>query len=305
VITVVGEALLDLVAEGAAKSFAARPGGSPANVAVGLARLGGAVTLATCLGDDLPGRIVDDHLTASGVAIQKLPSPSSATSLALAAIDEHGGADYSFHLAWDPTAIPDLDPACRCVHTGSLATAIEPGATVVERVLARARERGVTVSYDPNIRPVLLGERETERARVERRVSASDIVKASAEDVAWLYPGEDPHAAARKWAGMGPSLVVLTKDADGAFALTASAEMSVAARPVRVKDTVGAGDAFAAGLLDALLRADLLGEGGSERLAALDESELAAHLDFASLVAAKTCERTGANPPTRAELTAG
>ncbi|GAB3652515.1 carbohydrate kinase family protein [Glycomyces tarimensis] len=303
-ITVVGEALLDLVSDDEPRDFAARPGGSPANVAVGLARLDDRVTLATCLGDDLPGRLVGDHLRDSGVTVERLPAATAATSLALASIAEDGSADYSFHLAWDPTAVPELDPDCRCVHTGSLATALEPGAAVVEGALERARRRGVTVSYDPNIRPILLGDREVERRRVERQVSGSDIVKASAEDVDWLYPGEDPHAVARKWVSTGPALVVLTRDSDGACALTASTEAAVTARPVTVRDTVGAGDAFTAGLLDALLRADLLGAVRRERLAGVGSAELAELIGFAALVAAKTCERTGANPPTRAELEA-
>ncbi|MEU6858947.1 carbohydrate kinase [Glycomyces sp. NPDC046736] len=297
-ITVVGEALLDLVAGGDTTRFDARPGGSPANVAVGLARLGTPVALATRLADDLPGRIIAGHLEANGVRVERLPGDTDRTSLALAAIGADGGADYSFHLSWDPTAMPDLPKDCACLHTGSLATALEPGASAVEALLDRARQTGVPISYDPNVRPMLLGDRKTERERVERHVAGADVVKVSEEDLAWLYPGETPQGIARKWATSGPSLVVLTRGARGATGFNTATEVEVKAPKVTVKDTVGAGDAFTAALLDSLTRTDLLRPG----LTDLDPESLTPHLTFAAKVAAITCERTGAEPPTRAEL---
>jgi fructokinase len=302
VITVVGEALLDLVADGDATRFDARPGGSPANVAVGLARLGTAVTLATCLADDLPGRLVTEHLTSNGVDLRRLPAATDRTSLALAAIGEDGGADYSFHLTWDPTTMPDLPEDCVCLHSGSLATALEPGAGAVAALTARARRIGTTISYDPNIRSMLLGDNTTEREHVERYVSGADVVKVSEEDLAWLYPTEDPLAVVRKWSTAGPALVVLTRGAGGVTALNAAAEVRVEARTVKVKDTVGAGDAFTSGLLDSLDRAALLGPGTRDSLADLTAEALSPHIAFAAEVAAITCERIGAEPPTRAEL---
>lgn len=305
-ITVVGEALLDLIAKPGARAFAAHPGGSPANVALGLARLGTPVVLATQLGDDLPGRLVVTHLEASGVVVELLPARSSATSIALASVDHAGAATYDFRIAWDVTKPPLLSPDCVCLHTGSIATALEPGAALVEALAQSQRRHGTaTISLDPNIRPSLLGSAEVERARVERQVAFSDIVKVSAEDLRWLYPGEDPGEVARAWISLGPTLVVVTLGADGAYGLTRHAEALRGAPAVTVADSVGAGDAFTAGLLDALRRTELLGRARQSRLAAITSSELADVLDFAIEVAGMTCGRPGADPPSRAELRPG
>lgn len=303
-ITVVGEALLDLVAEPGGRSFAAHPGGSPANVAVGLARLGAPVTLATQLADDLAGRLVGEHLRDSGVAVELLPARSPATSLALAALDSGGGATYDFRLAWDITRGPAVDPACVCLHTGSIAAALSPGAAVVDDLMASQRQRGLTISYDPNIRPSLIGARAAERARVERQVRRSDVVKASAEDLEWLYPGRAVEAVAAEWLTTGPALVVATLGAKGAYAATPAGEVARPPLAVTVVDTVGAGDAFTSGLLDELLRAGLLGGARRAALAGLDPDALADVIDFATRVAGITCARPGAHPPTRAELDA-
>ncbi|MQA27888.1 MAG: carbohydrate kinase [Micromonosporaceae bacterium] len=303
-ITVVGEALLDLVAEPDGRSFAAHPGGSPANVAVGLARLGAPVTLATQLADDLAGRLVAGHLRDSGVAVELLPGRSPATSLALAALDSGGGATYDFRLTWDITRGPAVDPDCLCLHTGSIAAALSPGATVVEDLMAGQRRRGLTISYDPNIRPSLIGAREAERARVERQVGRSDVVKASAEDLEWLYPGRDPETMAAQWLATGPALVVVTLGANGAHARSHAGAVTRPPLPITVVDTVGAGDAFTAGLLDALLRGGLLGAARRDALASLDTAALIDVIDFATRVAGITCGRPGAHPPTRAELDA-
>lgn len=246
-ITVVGEALLDLIADSDAQVFASRPGGSPANVAVGLARLGAQVTLATPLVDDLPGRIVGKHLRANDVVVQRLPAQSSATSIALAALDNDGGATYDFRIAWDVTEPPRILPDCLCLHTGSIATALYPGAAVVEDLMRTQRRGGsVTISLDPNIRPSLLGSIDGESARVERQVGLADIVKVSAEDLRWLYPGTDPRTVARDWLARGPALVVVTLGADGAYARTPRFAVTRIAPQVSVVDTVGAGDAFGA-----------------------------------------------------------
>jgi len=303
VITVVGEALLDLVASAGTRNFTAYPGGCPANVAVGLARLGYPVTLATQLGDDLPGRLVSAHLQDSGVTVQLLQARSASTSLALAAVDEHGVASYDFRLAWDLTRAPAIAADHACLHTGSLATALAPGADVVEDLIAREHRRGgITISLDPNIRPTLAGPRAAERTRVERQVGLADIVKVSAEDLGWLYPGQAARDVAVRWLASGPSLVVVTLGPEGAFAVTRAAEITRPAIPVWVADTVGAGDAFTAGLLDGLCRAEALGTAHRTRLATMGAGTLTGVIDFAARVAAVTCGRPGADPPTRADL---
>ncbi|SNR36208.1 fructokinase [Haloechinothrix alba] len=302
-ITVVGEALLDLVSNGERDVFTAHPGGSPANTAVGLARLGLPVTLATQLGDDLAGRLVREHLGSSGVALQLLPSPAPQTSLALAAVDDDGGATYDFRLSWDVAGIPRLPPECVCVHTGSLAAARPPGYAAIDELLRTyGPSREISVSFDPNIRPSLIGSREDERRRMERQVPHCDIVKVSAEDLHWLHPGQEAAAIARRWLSWGPALVIVTLGADGAWALNHAADTRVGSIPATVIDTVGAGDAFSAGLLAALHSTGLLGVGSHGLLAAMDEGALRSAVTHAARVAALTCSRAGADPPTRQEL---
>jgi fructokinase len=169
--------------------------------------------------------------------------------------------------------------------------------------LEHTRHR-VTISYDPNVRPALLGSRERARPDVEHLVGLSDVVKVSDEDLRWLYPGRPDEDVARQWLRLGPAVVVVTRGAHGVFAATA--DVAVQRRPVAIElvDTVGAGDSFTSGLLDALGRMDLLGGSRHEALAAMDESTLAGVLDAAGLVAAMTCSRPVADPPTRAEVEA-
>ncbi|MGP3987295.1 carbohydrate kinase family protein [Streptomyces sp. 3N207] len=304
-ITVVGESLIDLVGSAGERTFAALPGGSPANVAVGLARLGNQVTLATHLGDDTLGRLVREHLEHSGVRIRILPGAKEPTSLAIATLDTDGVADYDFRVAWDIHEPPVLDDSCRAVHTGSLATTLAPGADVLEAFLAAERARGaVTLSLDPNIRPSLLPSRTEVVARVERQVAMVDVVKVSTEDLRLLYPGEKDTEVARRWLASGPALVVVTRGGAGACAVTAAGEVRQPASRVDAVDTVGAGDAFTAGILDWLGQAGLLGGARRGQLAGLDRTALGDLLRTASVIAGITCTRQGAEPPTRTEVAA-
>src|SRR4051794_23608641 len=157
---VVGEALVDLVGQRGGRTLVAHPGGSPANVALGLARLGDPVTLMTRLGRDAFGELVSAHLRASGVRVDSGPDIGAKTSLAVASLAA-GVATYDFRIEWDVGEVAPLPVETRCVHTGSLATALAPGAAQVTDLLERERERGrVTISYDPNVRPGLLGQPE-------------------------------------------------------------------------------------------------------------------------------------------------
>ena len=318
-IIVAGEALVDLVAdEGPAPldgrtRYTAIPGGSPANVAVGLARLGVPVELLARLATDSFGRLLRAHLDANGVGLtfaRVVPEP---TTLAVVNVDDKGAAAYDFYVQgtadwqWRPEELPaELPAAATVLCTGSLAVALEPGASVLRSLLHRERERGaVTIVVDPNVRPALLGSPREARRLVEKLVALADVVKASEEDLHWLAPGEQPADVARTWAGLGPALIVVTRGESGAYAVSAGgAAVTVPTRPVGVVDTVGAGDAFTAGLIDGLRLAGLLGRAARGRLSALDETTLTAVLDRAGLVAALTCGRSGADPPTAAELTA-
>ncbi|GHE29028.1 carbohydrate kinase family protein [Streptomyces vinaceus] len=320
---VIGEAITDVLT-GEDGVQRARPGGSPANVALGLARLGHPVRLATRIGRDGPGRELHAHLRSSGVVLTPGSHTDGPTSTATARLDAAGTAHYGFDITWDlpPGALDGPAPAH--VHTGSLATVLAPGA---ERVFAavEAARAGATVSYDPNIRPALLADPERERQRAERFVALSDVVKASEEDLGLLRPGRSPDETARRWVegsreGRGPALVVVTMGGAGARVFWPGGRCEVPATAVGVADTVGAGDAFMAGLLSGLLRTGLLASAGppgapgapgaARARTALREATARALLDprvgsalsLAARAAALTCTREGADPPTHTEL---
>jgi fructokinase len=297
---VVGEAIVDLVGQRGSRTLVAHPGGSPANVALGLARLGNQVSLVTRLGRDSFGEMVSAHLKASGVRVDAGLDAGAKTSLAVASLAA-GVASYDFRIEWDVGDLAPLPVEARCVHTGSLATALAPGAAQVTNLLERERGR-VTISYDPNVRPALLGSPEEARPGIEHLVALSDVVKVSDEDLRWLYPDRRDEDVARDWLALGAPIVVVTRGGEGVFAVTAHLELDRPATPIDLVDTVGAGDSFTAGLLDGLGRADLIGGARRDALARIDESSLISALDEASLIASITCSRPGADPPTWAEV---
>ncbi|MGH3321826.1 MAG: carbohydrate kinase family protein [Streptosporangiaceae bacterium] len=309
-IAVAGEALVDLVAGTDGRTFRAYPGGSPANVAVGLARLDLPVTMLARLAPDAFGRLLRDHLRASGVVLDLALDAGEPSSLAVATLDAAGGATYDFRVRgtadwqWCDSELPDpLPDAIAALHTGSIAMALDPGAQALERFFIR--ERGgdaVTLSYDPNLRPGLMGDPASNRRRVERQAALAHVVKVSEEDLRWTHPREPYESVAARWLDHGACLVVVTRGAGGAYAATREAEVERPAAAVEVVDTVGAGDAFTAGLLGGLHDRGLLGAGSAKRVGTLDGAVLADLLDGASLAAGLTCTRPGADPPTRTDL---
>ena len=299
-ILIAGEALTDIVvdADGARREH---PGGSPLNVAVALSRLGHDAHLLTAIGDDARGDAIRAHLDESGVQLTPASVRPGRTSTAEAVLDAHGAATYTFDLTWDPDTA-GLPEAPDAVHTSSIAAVLEPGATTLSALLRSARGSS-TISYDPNARPTLMGAPEDVRARIEENIALSDVVKASDEDVAWLYGTEDVEDVAASWRDLGPSLTVLTRGGDGAVAFSASGRVQVAPVQVEVVDTVGAGDTFSAGILDALAAKGLLGTDRREMLAAIPSDDLATVLRRAAALSAITVSRAGANPPWSHELT--
>src|SRR3954471_24613690 len=271
---VIGEALVDLVGQRGSRMLVAHPGGSPANVALGLGRLGNPVTLMTHLGQDSFGEMTSTPRQASGVRVEGGTGAGTSTSLAVATLAA-GIATYDFRIEWDIGNLEPLPVETRCLHTGSLATALEPGRTDVQTLLEHEHQRGrVTISYDPNVRPALLGTPERARPGIEHLAALSDVVKVSDEDLHWLYPDREDEDVARDWLGRGPVLVVVTRGGAGVYAVTRDLEVRRPATPIDLVDTVGAGDSFTSGLLDGLRRADLIGGPRREALAAIDESSL-------------------------------
>jgi fructokinase len=298
-VLVVGEALVDLV-QRVDGSVDEAPGGSPANVALTLGRLGRHPQLLTSLGDDDRGRTVRGWLEDSDVRV--VGASAGHTSTATAVLDASGAATYEFDLAWSVDT--GLAGPADVVHVGSIATVIEPGATEVARLVAE-RRGSATISFDPNVRPALIDDAAAARARVEQLVALADVVKVSDEDLHWLHPDRSLDEAAAAWLAAGPALVVVTLGGKGAFALSGSARITIPAPKTTVVDTVGAGDTFMGALLDGLIEADLIGADRRRALREIPAGLLERILRRSADAAAITVSRPGADPPTRAELNAG
>jgi fructokinase len=306
-IVVAGEALIDMVAD------VPVVGGSPANVAVTLARQEQPVRLLARLATDPYGQQIRAYLSANDVDLSWAVPAAEPTSLAIATTDATGSASYEFHLdgtadwQWRPDELPDrLGPPVIALHTGSLALAMPPGAARLEDFLAGVRASGaVTISIDLNLRPSIRPDRDAERARIERQIRFAHIVKASEEDLAWLYPDEPIERVAAAWSATGVACCVVTLGADGAYLVAPDGfAYRSTARRVTVVDTVGAGDAFTGAMLGALARIEALGSDPVARLDAVKPPQWRSVLDDAGTVAAITCTRRGANPPSLAELAA-
>ncbi|GAB2473037.1 carbohydrate kinase family protein [Jatrophihabitans fulvus] len=305
VIASLGEALIDVVETGDDDPRQARPGGAPYNVALGLARLGRRAAFVGRLAHDPLGTILRRHAERSDVDLSLAVDAHETTTVALVELSD-GIAEYRFgvegtaNFLWTHTELATLPTDLAALHFGSLAAWTAPGDAAVLARVGALRDH-MLVSYDPNVRPQLQSDRDAARTKVEAGIALAHVVKTSEEDIAWLHPGADPVAIARGWLELGPTLVVLTRGGDGAVAQTARHTVHRPTRAVEVVDTVGAGDAFMSGLLDALAGTGLLEPAA---LAAAGEDELGGVLEHAALVAAVTCSRAGANPPRRAELDA-
>lgn len=295
-VLVVGEALIDVVrrADGRTEEI---PGGSPANVAITLGRLGRSPRLLTALGEDGHGLALRDWLAESGVEVAHAAIPRTAT--ATAELDAAGAATYVFDIEWSLSGA--TAEAADLVHIGSIAGVLEPGAADVRRLIDERRGAAL-VTYDPNIRPALVRDAAATRRQVEALVALADVVKASDEDLLWLYPGLDPRAAARAWQASGPAVVIVTEGAEGAFAVADAGEVEVPGRRVSVVDTVGAGDTFMGALIDGLISAGWGDGAARDALRAVEPARLASILDWAARAAAVTVSRPGANPPRRDEV---
>jgi fructokinase len=293
---VIGESLIDIVGSDE------HVGGSPLNVAVGLARLGRDVDFLTYIADDAYGRRIIDYVEAAGVQLVSESRTAERTSTARATVAEDGSADYVFDLDWRLSGTPPVAPPL-FVHTGSVAAVQDPGCLAVAALIDTYRI-SATVTFDPNVRPSLIADRELAVARIEHLVERSDIVKVSEEDLHWIDPARPPAQIAHTWLGLGPAIVAVTMADRGAVAFCAAGVARVPTRAVRVVDTVGAGDSFMAGLLDALWGSGVLGGDRRTELRAIGVDALTEALDAASLSSALTVGRAGADLPDRAALDA-
>lgn len=313
-VAVVGEVVADAVLPpdgivAGAAHLTVHPGGGPANTAVALSRLGTTARFAGRLSGGALGALCRAKLEESLVDLSASQVAAEPATLAIARLDATGAASYEFYTegtadwAWtDETLAPLIDgpflayPAPVAVHTGSLALALQPSGQVIETLLTRART-GMTVSIDPNLRPLLVPT-SSYRLWIDRWAALADIVRVSEDDLELLWPGWTPEQAAAHLHTCGVPLAVVSLGAGGAFASLRGQQVRVPIAPTTLVDTVGAGDSFHGGLLHYLAEIGQLGG----RLDALTVDQLTAALTFASRVSAITCSRAGANPPWATEL---
>ncbi|MFF2028845.1 carbohydrate kinase [Arthrobacter sp. NPDC058192] len=290
-VIVVGEALVDIVTS--AQCTVEHPGGSPANVAYGLGRLGVSTALLTALGNDERGRAIEAHLENAGVMLVPGSKSQGRTATATATLAADGSARYDFDIHWE---LPPIAPARlpKVLHTGSIATFLAPGAAAVKALLEQAH-RECMVTYDPNIRPALLGSHAEARSIFEELVPLTDVVKLSDDDAHWLYPELQLEDTAARLLGLGTDLAVVTRGSEGSLLATPATQLHLPAIRSEVADTIGAGDAYMAALIYGLLAR------GTDGLA---PAVLEAIGLTATKAAAITVRRPGANPPTMVELLA-
>lgn len=305
-VVAIGEILVDftpVVEGGRTTGFRLHPGGSPYNVAIALARMGVEVEFAGKASTDLFGRLLVDHLQREGVGTRFLSRSPAPSTLAFVAL-EGGEPSFAFYGegAADTLLQPDDLPAgitgAGVLHFGSISLLRGPAAATITGVVERLRGRAL-LSFDPNIRPSLVTDAAGYRQTLAWMFRAADLVKMSEADARWVAAERSADAVAAEVQAQGPALVVITRGARGASARTAAADAQVGAPEVRVVDTVGAGDAFTAGLLCALAQR---GATSHEALEHLRADELHAVLRFAAAAAALTCTREGADPPRRREI---
>lgn len=301
---VCGEALFDVFTgreQDGGLGLSARAGGSPFNVAIGLARLGHRAALYTGLSTDALGRHLRGVLEREGVRLEYVIDKPHRTTLVLVALDDAGVANYSFYAEHcadrelDLSNLPELDEGIGGLHFGSYTLLTEPTASTFAALAEREFGRRL-ISLDPNVRPTVEPNMGAWRERLLRWRQLADVVKVSEEDLALLYPGRAIDEIAREWLQAPMQILVVTRGAAGVSGYSRKGRVEVPGVAVAVVDTVGAGDSFQAALLSQLPdHAALQG-------AAASLQHLQRILEYAVRAAAITCGRAGADPPHAHEL---
>jgi fructokinase len=317
-IVVIGEALIDLIEDkSTAGRYQAVVGGANANVAIALARAGAKQQLLARISSDPFGQKIRQRLVDNKVGLDYATAATEPTSVAIASIGPTGCASYSFYVentadwGWTndelPTKATMEDIGATALQFGCLTMAMPPGNAVIEVWAIKFFENDfLTLSHDVNVRPALGFNRDAERTRVERVNSFSHLIKASDDDINWLYgleAGANVDQIAWDWIGDSEKIVLVTRGGDGVSIYRKNKiKLDVASRKVKVQDTVGAGDTFCANTLAQLQKMSALGSGAFERLAALTDKQLIEIAKVSSIAASMACEKTGAEPPTDSEL---
>jgi fructokinase len=297
-IWVCGEVLIDLIPNSSGERVP-HVGGGPANTAKALARLGHQVYFIDGISSDKYGQMSRQELLDDEVKLDLALNSDKPTCLAIVSLNESGGASYEFEI--DGTATFDFsaswlpDPSRykpSVLHIGTLVTVIQPGADVLYDWAMQVAEFAPIV-FDPNVRSVVMNDRDKYLAAVERWVAISSVVKVSDDDLAWLYPGQQYADVAKRWINDGAALVVVTRGADGLVGFTADGSVEVPGVKVDVADTVGAGDTVGAIVVEAMIEKGILNLTGDTLKAVLNRAAIAAGI---------TCSRKGAQPPYKHEL---
>ncbi len=292
-----GEVLIDLIPDGS--EYVAVVGGGPANTAKALAKLGVKIYFIDGVSNDEYGQMAKAELLSANVILDYAQYSNKPTCTAKVTLSKSGSASYEFVIEGTATFdfsaswLPDpqkIKPSL--LHIGTLATIIEPGASVLFK-WAQSVAQVAPIVFDPNIRPAVLGDRDEYVKRVEKWVAISLTVKVSDEDLNWLYPGKAINEIVNQWLEVGVELIVVTLGGKGITAYRENEQISVDAVKVDVADTVGAGDTVGAVLVEAIVK------NGLDRLTG---EVLKTMLKRASRAAAITVSRTGANPPSKDEI---
>ncbi len=294
---VVGEVLIDLIPEGADRKPVV--GGGPANTAKALAKLGIDTQFIDGISSDQYGQMAKKELITAGLKLDYVKYSDKPTCLAIVSLSDSRSASYEFVIEntatfdfthdWLPnpqTERPSI------LHIGTLATVIEPGASVLFK-WAQSVAKVASIVFDPNIRPAMISDREQYLAQVERWVAISSVVKVSDDDIKWLYPSLDIEQVVNNWLKKGPSLIVVTYGDKGLAGYREGEVVIVEAVKLKVIDTVGAGDTVGAILVEAIVKYGL---------DTLTGARLETMLKRAAKAAAITVSRVGANPPMSEEL---
>jgi fructokinase len=269
------------------------------------------------ISNDRFGKIIRERLESNGVHLEHSIAAEELTTLAVVSIDSKGVPSYAFYVngtadwGWTPAELPtdvDLENMhATAIQFGCLTMAMQPSSSVIEKWAREHFDQGsVTISHDINMRPALGFDPVEERVRVERLNQISHIIKASDEDIEWLYglaEGADLDDIVHSWIGDTERIVLVTRGADGtSIYRKRSARADVPSRAINVVDTVGAGDTFCANLLGQLSDADVLGSNPFDRLENLTDADLREFVRISAVAASITCERAGCEPPTLSDL---
>jgi fructokinase len=302
VIVIGGEALVDLVEDNGVLRTVA--GGGPFNTAIAFGRLDVPVGFLGAISRDAYGQMLTEQLIEAGVDTSLVRWSDAATPRALVHRLGDGKNEYRFDLAGTslvdlgPEQLPLLPDDTWAIHVGTLALAVDPPAAAYETLVDREAGRR-RIIVDPNVRPAVFGPVDTYRRRFERLCGLADLVKLSEDDAAWIYPGLSADEVLKLILSLGSRIVAVTRGEHGAIAASGDALVDVAGIRVAVVDTVGAGDSFGAALIAALIDE---GAFGADATRLPDEAVLARAVSYAVAASAITCTRTGATPPSRAEI---